>query len=183
MLLNCGVGEESRESLGLQEDQSSLSYRRSVLGVHWKDWCWSWNSNTLANVKGWLIWKDPDTGKDWGQEEKGTTEDEVVGWHHQLNGREFEWTLGVGDGHGSLACCGPWGCKESDTTERLNWTELNSKEKLTMGFGGGDNFSERLQIILCSFKYGIGSIQPLFYSSFSDEQLLTFIFSISNFFN
>ena len=68
-------------------------------------------------------------------------------------------------------------------SEWLNWTELNPKEKLTMGFGGGDNFSERLQIILCSFKYGTGSVQSLFYSSFSDEQLLTFIISISNFFN
>jgi len=69
------------------------------------------------------VWKDPDAGKDWGQEEKGTTEDEMVGWHHQLNGHGCEWTLGVGDGQGGLACCGPWGHKESDTTERLNWTE------------------------------------------------------------
>ena len=68
---------------------------------------------------------DPDAGKDWRQEEKGTTEDEKVGWHHQLDGHEFEWTPGVGDGQGGLACCGSWGHKESDTTERLNWTELN----------------------------------------------------------
>ena len=61
--------------------------RRSVLGVHWKDWCWSWNLNTLATwLKIWLIGKDPDAGKDWGQEEKGTTEDEMAGWHHRLNG-------------------------------------------------------------------------------------------------
>ena len=73
----------------------------------------------------WLIGKDPDVGKDWGQEEKGTTEDEMVGWHHRLNGHEFGWTLGVGDGQGGLACYGSWGCKESDTTERMNWTELN----------------------------------------------------------
>jgi len=77
------------------------------------------------DVKNWLIWKDPDAGKDWRQEEKGTTEDEMVGWHHRLNGDEFEQTLGVGDGQGGLACCGPWGCEESDTTEELNWTELN----------------------------------------------------------
>ena len=70
-----------------------------------------------------LIWKDPDAGKDWRQPEKGTTEDEMAGWHHRLNGREFEWTLGVGDGQGGLACCSPWGHKELDTTERLNWTE------------------------------------------------------------
>ena len=77
------------------------------------------------DVNSWLIWKDPDAGKDWGQEEKGTTEDEIVGWHHRLNGHGFGWTLGVGDGQGGLACCGSWGHKESDTTEWLNWTELN----------------------------------------------------------
>ena len=75
------------------------------------------------HVKSWLIWKDPDAGRDWGQEKKGTTEDEMAGWHHRLDGHEFEWTPGVGDGQGGLACCDSWGCKESDTTERLNWTE------------------------------------------------------------
>ena len=74
------------------------------------------------DAKSWLIWKDPDAGKDWRQEEKGTTEDEMAGWHHRLDGHEFEWTPGVGDGQGGLACCDSWGCKESDTTERLNWT-------------------------------------------------------------
>ena len=77
------------------------------------------------DAKNWLTGKDPDTGKDWRLEEKGMTEDEMFGWHHQLNGDEFEWTLGVGDGQGGLACCDSWGCKESDTTEQLNWTELN----------------------------------------------------------
>ena len=62
----------------------------------------------------------PDAGRDWGQEEKGTTEDKMVGWHHRLNGHGFGWTLGVGDGQGGLACCDSWGRKESDTTERLN---------------------------------------------------------------
>ena len=76
------------------------------------------------HVKSWLIGKDSDAGRDWGQEEKGTPEDEMAGWHHRLDGREFEWTLGVGDGQGGLACCDSWGRKESDTTERLNWTEL-----------------------------------------------------------
>ena len=77
------------------------------------------------DAKSWLIWKDPDAGKDWRQEEKGTTENEMFGWHHWLNGHGCGWTLGVGDGQGSLVCCGSWGCKESDTTQRLNWTELN----------------------------------------------------------
>ena len=79
------------------------------------------------HAKSWLIGKDPDTGKDWGQEEKGTTEDEMVGWHHWLNGHGFGWTQGVGDGQGGLACCGSWGPhdKELDTTEQLNWTEYS----------------------------------------------------------
>ena len=78
-----------------------------------------------SDVKSRLIGKDPNAGNDWRQEEKGTTEDEMVGWHHRLNGHEFQQALGVGDGQGSLACCSPWGCKESDTTEQLNWTQLN----------------------------------------------------------
>ena len=76
------------------------------------------------DAKSWLIWKDPDAGKDWGQEEKGMTEDEMVGWHHRLNGDRFGWTLGVDDRQGGLVYCSLWSCKESDTTERLNWTEL-----------------------------------------------------------
>ena len=71
----------------------------------------------------WLIGKDPDAEKDWGQEEKEMTEDEKVGWHHRLNGHGFRWTPGVGDGQGSLACCSSWGHKETDMTEQLNWTE------------------------------------------------------------
>jgi len=76
------------------------------------------------DVKSWLIWKDPDPGKDWGQEEKGTAQDEMAGWHHWLNGHGFGWTPGVGDGQGGLVCCGSWSRKELETTERLNWTEL-----------------------------------------------------------
>ena len=76
------------------------------------------------DVKNWLVGKDPDAGKDWRQEEKGMTEDEMVGWHHRLDGHGFGWTPGVGDGQGGLACCGSWGCKESDTAEWLNWIEM-----------------------------------------------------------
>ena len=76
------------------------------------------------DVKNWLIGKDPDAGKDWRQEEKGMTEDEMVVWHHWLNGHGFGWTPGVGDGQGGLACCSPWCHKESDMSEQLNWTEL-----------------------------------------------------------
>ena len=77
------------------------------------------------HAKSWFIGKDSDAGRDWGQKEKGTTEDEMAGWHHQLDGRESQWTPGVGDGQGGLVCCDSWGRKESDMTERLNWTELN----------------------------------------------------------
>ena len=75
------------------------------------------------DAKNQLVGKDPDSEKDWRQEEKGMTEDELVGWHHQWDGHEFVEVLGVGDGQGSLACCSPWGCKELDMTERLNWTD------------------------------------------------------------
>ena len=80
------------------------------------------------HAKSWLIGKDSDAGRDWGQEEKGTTEDEMAGWHHWLDGRESEWTSGVGDVQGGLACCNSWGRKESDTTERLNCTEDDSRK-------------------------------------------------------
>ena len=76
------------------------------------------------DAKSWLIGKDSDAGKDWGQEEKETTEDEMVGWHHQLSGHGFGWTPEVGDGQGGLECRGSWGHNKSDTTEQLNWTEL-----------------------------------------------------------
>ena len=76
------------------------------------------------DVKSWLIWKDPDAGWDWGQEEKGMTEDEMVGWHHQLSGHDFWWTLAVCNGQAGLVCCSSWGHKELDMTEWLNWIEL-----------------------------------------------------------
>ena len=81
------------------------------------------------DVKNWLIWKDPDARQDWRQEEKGMTEDEMVGWHHWCDGHEFEQSLGVGDGQESLACYNPWGLKESDTTEQLSWTDGSTLNK------------------------------------------------------
>ena len=130
MLLNCGVGEDSWESLGLQGDPTSPSN-------HPGDQSWVFIGRPdakaetpilwPAHAKSWLIRKDSDAGRDWGQEEKGMTEDEITGWHHWLDGHEFGWTPGVGDGQGGLACCNSWDRKESDTTEWLNWTELNWK--------------------------------------------------------
>ena len=107
---------------------------KEIQPVHSKgnqSWTFIWRTDTEAetpilwppDAKNWLIGKDPDVGKDWRQEEKGTTEDEIVRWHHQLDGHEFEKASGVGDGQGSLACCSPWCRKETDMTEPLNWTE------------------------------------------------------------
>ena len=86
------------------------------------------------HVKSWLNGKDSAAGRDWGQEEKGMTEDEMAGWHHWFDGHESEWTPGVGDGQGGLACCDSWGCKESDTTERLNWAEWFTEPYTLLGF-------------------------------------------------
>ena len=85
-------------------------------------------------AKSWLIGKDPDAGRDWGQEEKGMTEDEMTGWHHRLDGHEFGWTLGVDDRQGGLACWDSWGHKESDTIEWLNWTDSIFNIKLFLSF-------------------------------------------------
>ena len=117
MLLNCGVGEDSWESLGLQGDQAWDFFGRNdakaETPVLWP-----------PHAKSWLIGKNSDAGRDWEQEEKGTTEDEMAGWHQWLDGRESEWTPGDGDEQGGMTCCDSWGRKDSDTTERLNWTEL-----------------------------------------------------------
>ena len=121
MFLNCGVGEHSWESLGQQGDQTSHSKRKSVLNIHWEDWCWSWSSNILATWCQELThWKDPDAGKDWEQGEKGAIEDEMVGWHHWFNGHEFGQVLRDGEGQGSLASCSPRGHKQLDMTEWPN---------------------------------------------------------------
>ena len=125
MLLKCGVGEDSWDSLGLQGDPTSPFWRRSALGFLWR-------TNAKAetpvlwppHAKSWLIGKDSDAGRDWEQEKKGTTQDEMAGWHHRLYGRESEWIPEVSDEQGGLACCNSWGRKESDMTEQWNWTEL-----------------------------------------------------------
>ena len=97
-----------------------------ILNIDWEDWCWSWNSILWGpDAKKWLTGKDPFAGKDWTMKEKGTTGIRLVGWHHRLDRHEFEKAPGIGDEQGSLLCRSPWGCKELDMTERLNWTELN----------------------------------------------------------
>ena len=110
--------------------------KESVLNIHWKDWYWSWNCNTLAtwfeeltHLKSLWCWKG------WRREEKGTTEDEIVGRHHQLNGHEFEQAPEVGDGQGGLACCSPWGCRVGhDWVTELNWGDIYSLKSTDIVF-------------------------------------------------
>ena len=96
----------------------------------------------------WLIWKDSDAGKDWRWEEKGTTENETVGWHHWFDGHEFEWAPGVGDGQGSLACCNPWGSKEFNTTEWLSWTDNTNAKKLVLKLHKNFMCPKHLRVLL-----------------------------------
>ena len=117
MFSNCSAGEDSRQSLGLQEDQTSQSTGN-------QPWIFIGRTDADTEVpklwpsgtKSRLIGKDPDARKDWGQEEKGAIEDEMVGWHHWFNAQEFQQTPGDSEGQGILVYCSPWDCKESDTT-------------------------------------------------------------------
>ena len=122
MLLNSGAGKTFESPLDCKE----------IKPVNPKgNWSWLFIVRIDAeaetpilwqpDVKNWLVGKDPDAGQDWKQEEKGMTGDEMAGWHHRLDGHEFGWTPGVGDGQGSLVCCSPWGHKQSDTNEWPNW--------------------------------------------------------------
>ena len=125
----------SNEHPGLISCRMNWLDCKEIQPVHSEDQPWDFFGRNDAkaetpvlwppHAKSWLIGKDCDAGRDWGQEEKGTTEDEMAGWHHWLNGHESEWTPGIGDGQGGLTCCNSWGRKEWDTTEQLNWTELN----------------------------------------------------------
>ena len=151
MLLNCGVGEASESSLDCKEIQP----------VHPKgnqSWIFIGRTDVEAetpilwppDAKSWLIGKDPDAGKDWRWEEKGTTEDEMVGWHHRHDGHEFEQAPGVGDGQGGLVCCSPWGCKESDMIEQLNWTDTLPRNFLWSYFNAHPHAAE---VWLCTSSY------------------------------
>ena len=131
MLLKCGVGEDSWGSLDCKEI-------KPVNPKGNQSWIFDGRIDAEAetpilwppHAKSWLIGEDPDAGRDWRQEEKETTGDEMAGWHHQLDGHEFEWTLGVSDGQEGLACCSSWDHKESEPTEWLNWTDLNVFDKM-----------------------------------------------------
>ena len=123
MLLNCGVGQDSWDS-------------KEIKLVNPKGYqSWIFIGKTDAEVETPILWpldmkngligKDLNAGQDWRKEDKGITKDEMVGWHHWLDGHKFDQAPGVGDGQGSLMCCSPWGHKELDTTEWLSWTELS----------------------------------------------------------
>ena len=136
MILNCGVGEDSWETLGLQEI-------KPVNPKGNRSWIFTGRTDAEAEtpilwpsyVKSWLIGKDSDVGRDWGQEEKGMTEDEMVGWHHWLDGQEFEQASGVGDEQGSLACCSPWGGQRI----RRDWATEQQYNRISI-----QNYLERL---------------------------------------
>ena len=106
-----------------------INLKKSMLNIHWKDWCWSWSSNTLAT---WceepIHWTRPLCWERLKADREGDDEDEMIGWHHQLNGHEFEQAPGDSEGQWSLVCCSPWDRKESDTTEWLNSTIVYCKD-------------------------------------------------------
>ena len=178
MLLNCGVGEDSWGPLDCKEIQP----------VHCEgDQPWVFFGRNDADaetpvlwpphVKSWLIGKVSDSGRDWVQEEKGMTEDVMAGWHHWLDGRESGWTPGVGYGQRGLACCDSWGCKESDTTERLNWTDVpNIPGSYAILFFTASDFTCITSHIHCWALFSLwlclfilsGVISPLFSSSILD---------------
>ena len=154
---------------------------KEIQPVHPKgDQSWVFNGRTDVeaetpilwppHAKSWLIGKDPDAGKDWGQEEKGTTEDEMVGWHHLLHGHGFGWTPGVGGGQGGPACFSSWGHKKLDTTERLNWTEPKMQQYLN-----GTKRKNSLYPVKISFKNicEIKTLRPIIVTKTSHWQLYT----------
>ena len=154
MFMNCDSGEDFWEPLGQQGDQTSQFERKSTLNTHWKDWCLSWSSNALATrCEQLIIEKDPDSGKDWRQKEKGVAEDEMVKWHHRLrriwaNSRR-EWKTR------SLACCSPWDLRVRHdlATEQQTTTKINSKE-LAIGILALSDFIHFLLLsFCCSYCY------------------------------
>ena len=131
------------------------------------------------HVKSWLIGKDSDAGRDWGQEEKGMTENEMAGWHHRLDGCEFEWSPGVGDGQGGLACCDSWGHKESDMTEWLKWTDACMTWELMHSAATCYKYTALLLLFLKIHSYTAPLLPLLWaYSTLINEYLLSCVLDI-----
>ena len=148
LLRNLYAGQEATVRTG--HGTTDWFQRSTYTNIHWKNWCWSWNCNTLATwCKELTHWKRPWCWARLRQEEWGMTEDEMVGWHRQLDEHKFEQVPRVRDGQESLVCCSPWGRKESDTTERLDWTEYSSS-------GGGHG--NPLQYSCLENPHGPGSL-------------------------
>ena len=145
------VLDKTLESSFDSKEVKPVNPKGNQLSIHWKDWCWSWSSNTLAT---WGTGKDPDAEKDWGHEEMGVTEDEMVAWYHQFNGHEFEQTVRDSERQGNLACWSPWGPKELDMTEGLN------NNRLTL-FDLWTNWTYE-----CAFRTKFIYMEGTYYSSF-----------------
>ena len=137
MILNYGDGEASCEPLGLQGDPTSQSKGKSFVNIQWKYWSWSWSSHTWPpDVNNWLIGRDPDAGKSWRQQDKGMTEDVMVGWHDQLDGYEFEQAPGVGDGTRKPGMLPSVASQRVRHDWALNWTETDIKRLAKKEWGG-----------------------------------------------
>ena len=151
MFLNFGAGEDSWETLGQQGDQASQLLRKSILNIGRTD------AEAVApilqpsDVKSWLIGKDPDAGKDWRQEEKGATEDEMVGYCPLLNGHEFEQTPGDSEGQGCLACCSPWGCRVGHNLA----IQQQQQQKYSAIYYCVSDYSPPSCIFLCKARKGL----------------------------
>jgi len=174
------VLEKTLESPLNHKEIKSVNPMKSVLNIYWKAWCWSWNSNTFPTWCEELThWKRPWCWKDWRQETR-TTEDEMIWWHHQLNGHEFEQAPGVGDGQGSLTCCIPWCHKELETTERLNWTGLNTLQfcqRPTLFLTSGHCHIDDLLNMSIVFSYFTPIFQCIFSKYASVFSFLIVVFS------
>ena len=163
MPLNCDAGEDSWEFLEWQGDQTSPSKGISTLNIHWKDWCWSWSSNTLAtwcehlwssDTNSQLIGKVPASGKDWEQKETRESEDEMTKSHHWYNGHELGQTSGDSEGQRGLECCSPWGLKELEMTGQAT-EQCNKNPSSNWLLAGG--CLQVLEGVPCHMALSIGS--------------------------
>ena len=155
MILNCVVVRRLLR-VPWTARRSNQSVLKEILNIHWKDWCWSWSSQYFGHLtrRTDLLGKTLMQGKIEG----GMRKDEMVEWHHWLDGHELELASGVGDGQGGLACCSPWGCKELGMTERLNWLNWTEFVRLLSFLKESSYSSENYEICVCAFWWGEGMV-------------------------